>query len=431
MTQLRACGCWLVCALALCPPLHAQDPGRIWARVHTTSGEIHEGFIRWDRNEGSWVDILDGSKAVPPENYLAWLAGTEREPAVRTIELPGYRISWDEEDPDFPSRSASGIRFGHLASLEVTGRDRARVTLRSGETLELSGGSTDIGRSIRDVVVDVPGGRQVALDWDDVERLVFSPTPADAVPRSRRIYGTVHDVDGGRFTGWISWDRDEILESDVLDGDEIGSRRDREIPFADIAAIERIAAGARVTLRNGSRLELRGSNDVDDGNRGIQISDPRLGTVVVEWEEFLGLYLAEAPDPVGYDAFDGGRPLLGTLVTRSGEEIRGLIRWDADEGASWELLNGRTEVAAFAIELSQVARIERGEAFGAIVTLVDGRSFALDHSNDVDWDNKGILVAPEDADPAVASSWRLVSWEDFREVRFGLDAAAGEREPGR
>ena len=61
---------------------------------------------------------------------------------------------------------------------------------------------------------------------------------------------------------------------------------------------------------------------------------------------------------------------------------------------------------------------ERGEAFGALVTLVDGRSFELDESNDVDWDNKGIMVAPEGADASEVSAWRVVPWDEFREILF-------------
>ena len=74
MTHFRAFGCAplcaLLCALGLSGPVCAQDADRIWGQVHTKSGEVHEGFIRWNRNEVSWVDILGGSKDVPPENYL-------------------------------------------------------------------------------------------------------------------------------------------------------------------------------------------------------------------------------------------------------------------------------------------------------------------------------------------------------------------------
>ena len=53
-------------------PVDGQGPDRIWGRVETITGEIHEGFIRWDRNEGSWVDLLNGTKDLPDLSYRVW-----------------------------------------------------------------------------------------------------------------------------------------------------------------------------------------------------------------------------------------------------------------------------------------------------------------------------------------------------------------------
>ena len=419
MVQFRAYGWSLLFALGLSGPVWAQDGDRIWGQVHTTSGDVHEGFIRWDRNEGSWVDILDGSKEVPGENYLAWLASKDAGgPPVRTIDLLGYRITWEEADPDFPLTSRSGIRFGHLSSLRVLGRDQVELTLRSGELLDLEGRA--VRRSIRELTVEVPGRSQTELDWSDLDRVVFSAVPAGARASARRLYGTVEDHRGNRYTGYVSWDRDEILESDVLDGEEMEGGDDRRIRFGEIASIERVPGGSRIVLVNGDERDLTGNRDVDRGNRGIQISDPGLGMVEVEWREFRILRFHEANAVVGYDAFDGGHLLLGTVVTQSGEEIDGVIRWDADEAASWEFLNGRADDVVFTIEFGYVSRIERGQAFGARVTLLDGRTFELDDSNDVDWDNKGILIAPE----GDASRWRVITWDEFREVRFRHDSTA-------
>ena len=55
------------------------------------------------------------------------------------------------------------------------------------------------------------------------------------------------------------------------------------------------------------------------------------------------------------------------------------------------------------------------------MTLLDGRSFDLDDSNDVDWDNKGILVLVEaegTAGQEPDGEWRFIDWDDFLEVRF-------------
>jgi hypothetical protein len=299
--------------------------------------------------------------------------------------------------------------------------DAVELTLRSGELVELKDRSTDLGNSNRGLVVDVPGRAEVDLDWSDLERIVFSATPSGVRAGAHRLYGTVEDHLGRRFTGYVSWDLDEILGSDVLDGEEMDGGDDREIPFSEIASIARVAGGARVVLVDGDVLDLTGTRDVDRGNRGVQISDPALGMVEVEWREFEILRFHEAEVVVGYDAFDGGHALVGTVVTQSGEEIDGLIRWDADEGRSWEFLNGRADEVIFTIEFSEVSRIVRGEVFGATVTLLDGRTFELDDSNDVDWDNKGILVAPESASTEAAPSgsrWRVVPWDEFKEARF-------------
>lgn len=397
--------CWILCA----HPLLAQDADRIWGRVQTESDGVWEGFIRWDRNEASWPDILDGTKEIPEEAYLDWLdAWGDGERPVRAIELKGYRITWNEEDPDFPTTAASGVRFGHLERLEVTGRRSALLTLRSGTTVELRGASSDLGTGMRELVVDDPRRGTVELDWRDLEAIDFAAAPPGARPRAARLYGTVEDREGRRFTGYVSWDLDEVLTSDVLDG------RDRDVTFSDVRAIERAPGGARVTLNSGETVRMTGTNDVDRGNRGVQISDPALGMIEVEWDELERLDLEPAPPPAGRDAFDGGHRLFGTVTTRSGEAVTGAIRWDADEEWSWELLNGSDGDVVFTIEFAAIARIERGERRGAHVTLRDGRTFHLDDSNDVDWDNKGIFVRPDGGDGPV----RFVTWDEFRAVRF-------------
>lgn len=422
-------------------PASAQNADRIWGRVHTTEGEVHSGFIRWDGTAANWADILEARKELPEENYFAWLEAHDRERATRTIELRGYRIVWDEVDPDFPMEVLSGVRFGHVDSLIVIEGEHAELTLRSGTRLRLEPRGRSRGTSSPDMHVEAPGETEVEVEWEELERVVFSAAPPTAYPAARRLHGTAEDGNGSRFTGYVAWDLDEIVESDVLDGRETRRPNTRQVRFERIRSLTPVNRGTRVELRDGGTLELERSNDVDRRNRGVRIADPGLGVVVVPWEHLQAVRFHEAPEtaregdrrggqpaenPGGRGEFDGGRLLAGTVVTREGEEIRGELRWDADEAGSWEILNGEAEGIEYDIELGFVRRIVPGEEDGATVTLADGRTLELDGPRDVSSDNKGVMVAAAERSRTSDDSrgWRLIPWDDIREVRFDPGPAA-------
>jgi hypothetical protein len=177
-----------------------------------------------------------------------------------------------------------------------------------------------------------------------------------------------------------------------------------------------------VTLTSGEVLILTGTNDVDADNRGIEITDLALGRAIVAWEDFESLVF-HAPDAAAgaasggaaatRDAFDGGRPLVGTVETTSGERITGRLRWDNDEEHTCEVLDGRADGVDYDVELGLVRVIERVGSSAARVELVDGRSLLLEGSNDVSEENQGIFVRPEGGETM------LVRWRDFRRVTLG------------
>ena len=216
---------------------------------------------------------------------------------------------------------------------------------------------------------------------------------------------------GMEFTGYVSWDVDEIFHSDILDGEEGGI--EREIRFGDVASIARNSSGsARVTLQDGEELVLRGTNDVDSSNNGISISDPALGQIKVDWNEFEEVRFHEPESHTGRGAFDGGHRLYGTVTTLEGDELAGYVLWDNDEAYSWEMLNGENDDVEFHVEFGQMESVKHRSHRGATVTLLDGRTLQLSDSNDVSDGNRGIVVTDEDGEAT------LVSWENFEEVRF-------------
>jgi hypothetical protein len=265
---------------------------------------------------------------------------------------------------------------------------------------------------MRELIIEDEKEGETELGWEDIEEVEFLPSPANATSEfGERMYGTLTTRRGDEFTGFVTWDLDECLANDVIEGEEHG--RNRKIKFGKITSIERYSAsGAQIKLESGEEMVLKGTNDVDNSNRGIAMNDPALGEVVVDWHEFDKLVLKPAPKSVPYGDFDGGKALRGTVETEDGDTIRGEIRWDQDETRTWEMLDGNVRDVRYRVEFGMIHKIERDSYRGATVTLWDGRRIELRGSNDVDDSNKGIsIIQPGKKDV-------YVDWDNFRSVEF-------------
>lgn len=390
-----------------------HDPGRLYGRITTMDGSVFEGFIRWDQNEGHWTDVLDATKRLPRRFFreAAQLSGrTYRDRSDEGFQVLGLTIR--SESDNWPQSASSAIRLGHITKITVLDDDFALIALRSGQEQELRRSSTDLGRSNRGIIVREPRGRETELEWDDIDFVEFMPAPAGvASPFGARLFGTLETRNGLEFTGWVTWDMDEIFGDDVLDGQD--GRDDLDIAFRDIQSIERISASrAHVVLQSGREHELRGTNDVNQGNRGILIGDPFLGQVTVQWDEFQRVRFLEPPEGIPYEGFAGVWRLTGTVYTTGGEAFSGTIRWDNDEEWSWEMLGGDDRSVEYNIEMGVIQAIRKTSSRSADVTLLDGRTFDLRNSNDVNDDNKGIFIYTDGGETA------LVRWDEFDRAEF-------------
>jgi hypothetical protein len=379
------------------PGARAQDSDfRLYGTITTTSGDAFEGLIRWDENEVSWLDILDGSKEV------------EQRERDRGIRIAGIRIGFDSDET---TTKTSGLRMGHIARLEVTGSDDALLTLRSGERLALSGGSGDIGNDNRGITVEDANEGTVKLEWRDIEAVDFEQAPRAMMSSfGERLYGTLTLDTGDEFSGFIAWDLDETFTQDILDGeDETG--REREIPFGSLQEIRRESSRSATVIRpDGRQLTLSGSNDVNSSNRDILVLDPSLGQIRVDWDDFDRLVFEQAPQGLDWRDFRGGA-LTGTVYTQDGERLSGQIAWDQDESNTWELLDGNLGDVELKVEFGLIAEIHRIASSRSEVRLRDGRVLRLSGSNDVDDGNDGIAIT-RDGETIV------VDWQDFDYVVF-------------
>lgn len=391
----------------------ADNSNRLYGKITTIDGDVFEGFIRWDKNEVSWVDMLDGTKEIPKHNSRK--SNKRKRRSHRDgVEIFGVKIgSSNSYSYSFGNSAQSGIRMGHIKSFDVTDDNAVLLHLKSGEEVELSNGSTDIGTDIREIIIEDKNEGEIELEWDELESVEFyEATTNDESTLGDRLYGTLTTRRGDEYTGFVCWDVDEVLTSDILDGEH--KDRSRKIRFKTISAIERYSSnGAVVHLSDGDELLLRGTNDVDDSNRGIIISVPEFGQVQVDWDEFDKLVFQPIPNKaVSYNDFDGGKPLTGTVYTEDGDSFEGKIRWDNDEEYTWEILNGEYHNVDFDIEFGKIAKIEKKSYRSSIVTLKNGLEIRMRGSNDVDEDNKGIFITTSDGEEIE------VDWEDFERVEF-------------
>ncbi len=393
--------------------LSAEDANRslLYGKIYLTDGEVLEGFIRWDKNETSWCDILDGNKDLERTRSREYREQKERTGGKR-IEIFGLTIYSEDDNVfiNYSNEAQSGIRMGHIRTLKPVGNNEVLLELKSGLEVELTGGSGDIGTDNREILVDDNDEGMIELEWDNIDRIEFKETPSMDQTFGKKLYGTVFTRRGEEFSGFICWDKDEAFTKDILDGRE--DHRKRKIEFGQIESIERITSrAALVVLKNGSRVRLEDSNDIDSGNRGIVISDPNLGAITVDWDEFDMIEFKEPPMALTYDDFDGGKSLRGEVLTVDGEKYKGQIKWDDDEKYTWEILDGEYKRIDFDIEFGFIESIEHASSRGSLVTLKDGRTFRLRNSNDVDANNKGIIVTNGDDEI-------IIDWEDFDMIKF-------------
>ncbi len=427
------------------PPLMAaqsserssQSSDRIWGLVHTTDGERHEGFLRFERTQraASWTDVLVGRREIPDANYHAWLQAVhDGEVALRTVELKGYRISWEERHRDFAIEEWSQVRVGQLAAIDV--HDDGRVTLTPRGPAGPVVWKVPTGARFMRVVIEVPGGGDdLALGSDELDRIEFGGPPDGVVAGSRRVQGTLEDRFGREFTGVVSWNRSPVFGSHHVHGrDDEGD--DWRIPFTEISVLERRLGGALITTVDGERVDLyrglasrRQPSDVRWYRRAIRIADPGIGTVTVAWDDLRTLRVHAESNAARYEGFSVGGALYGVVTVRSGEQVEGWLRWDADEEWAWEHFNGESDNVALHVEFGRIARIGRSEDGIARVTLADGRVFDVSDSNDAGSSddgerNRGIFVFPSagpaqrESDEGADAGWRHVSWEDLVDVRF-------------
>jgi hypothetical protein len=365
--------------------------GFLYGRITTVDGATYEGRLRWGGGqEAFWSDSFNGSKHANP--WLA-LVPPERLPQESDpIEIFGIKIA--ERKKQSKVVRLFMARFGEIARIEARGKE-VRVTLKNGTVFDLD----RMEASDFDDGVRVWAGRRGVVDLDSlrIRTIELLPTrPFGAAPS--RLHGTVHTRQGD-FNGFVQWDREKCVGTDTLDGRTGGEKL--SLRFDTLRSISRHARDSiLVTLLDGREIALSDTRETGPDNRGIYVDDPRYGRALISWDAFERLdFSPGTPGGSGpaYGDFPPGRPLKGSVTTRTGRRLAGRLVYDLDESETTETLDAPSQGIDYTIPFNRIASIvlpgsEESGSPRARMILRDGEKLQLERTGDLGEGNAGLLI---------------------------------------
>lgn len=384
----------------------ADPSGFLFGEVETRSGTFR-GLLRFGRStDAFWSHLVKARREKQPYRKLLPL---EARLSTEKLELFGRTL---ERRRLRHSRRNFSARFGDLKRIEVHSRRWSTMVLKDGTEIDV-GGSADLGRQV--MVTDAEG-KTTKVDWMRILRIRLMPADADFPVRLRRMFGRVETASGS-LEGFIQWDDQESIESDLIEGDG-PSGAERALPMGEIAAIEKVDnAGSRFILTNGEEVVLTGSNDVDEDNRGIWVDSPQWGRISVDWRSFERLEWKPVTESgPGYAEFPMPEVLRGRVLSQAGDAFDGRLVYDADEAYSWELLEGSAEGWLYSIPFAKVRSVEPLGPDSSRVTLHDGSAVELQGSSDINKNNEGVMIF--DAEGGLT----YLPWAEVAKVEFQAPA---------
>ena len=399
-------GCLAVfLSVLLTQPVMAGGESFIYGKVLTRDDETITGFIRWGDEEVLWTDHLNGRKrqnlGVPllDQADKDYLAQRKPERLVSWREVMSMLRS-NNDYVNFAKPHDFIAQFGDVERIDVREGYAVAIKLRNGETVEVLGGSNDIGT---DVFVWSGLDDPERIDWSDLSSVTFEQSPGDAVPPfDGALFGRV-DTEIGQFVGQVQWDHDERVGIDELDGDVDG--QDRSIPFSKLESISKRGDGSLVRLKDGSSFHMTGTNDVDSDNRGIIVTVPGTGRVDIRWRLFNKVTFSDPSQLASYSDFGEIRNIAGQVQTREGERLTGRLIFNLDRAFNAEMLFGESAGLKYTIPFRDIKRISPKGTSAAQVALRTGDGLTLAYSNAVTDKNDGLIVFGAEDKP------EFVSWE--------------------
>lgn len=252
------------------------------------------------------------------------------------------------------------------------------------------------------------------------------------------LYAKVY-TENKTYTGPVRWGSEEILWTDFFNAAKTSDKYTELVPeknepdswlsydwtfssiwenkmivhqftcrFGDLEQITPMSGQrARLKFRNNAELVVDGQGYNDLGSN-VQVIDEKVGMTSIEWSHILKIVFL--PTPERFESVFG-MPLYGTVHGMRKDSFKGLIIWDNDEHLGSDKLDGTSGNSKMALRMDDIQSI-RKQANGSLVTMRSGKAIFLTGSNDVNSENRGVLVITEDMGIV------KVPWGAFRQADF-------------
>jgi len=392
-----------------------EGAGFIHATVTWESGDSRTGYLRWDREEATWDDLFHCGYRENPWTEFIDHSALKKEKRDRYYESHGLidRIAYalNEEDQPGPGWRMLLIRFGDIRNIEVrSGRDDFLITC-DGSRHQIGGYANDSGS---DLWLYEKDQEPLEIEWNDLTSIEFSSAPDNHPPFAQRLFGTVETTKGS-FTGPVMWDKSECLSIDTLDGENDDG--DLAILMGDIHSIEKVDSRSVIIVENsGNSYDMRGSNDVNNDNRGIWILTEEMGWVDVPWKRFIKATFSQGPGSgTARKDFGNHQPLKGKIQLKDGTTRVGRLVYDLDEGFAWDIFNGSLGQIDYDIPFALITTIEVLPESKCRVHLKSGKILELSGNQDTGEENGGVLIFPNGKNEAEFMPWRQIHAIDFQQ----------------
>ncbi len=390
------------------PASHRQQ-GLIYGRVATVEDLTLEGVLRWGNEEAFWDDLFIARKQINQEVFRH-LSGDEIRQLTRQPEKAALDWSfWGLWEPRYPS----GLQqfrcfFGDMAAIEVTGPTTAVVYYKDGRNQPVQDG----GIPGKELHVYDRDDVETRIEWGRIRKIEFLPTPPQARKKQvQPLYGSVFTPQGA-FKGFIQWDVQERLSTDLLDGKDEGGKV--SLLFDDIQEIRSEGDSSTIRTYSGRTYTLGGGDDVGPGNHGIIVKNIQLGHVRILWSQFRFVRFDRKPPELSPGYHDFGLPgtICSSIRTVDGESVSGRTVFDLDETLTLETLEGRKDGVFYHIPIRNIRQIIRKNYHVSGVILRNGDQLYLSEEHDLTDANWGLLVWVNDV------RIRYIPWNQIESITF-------------